>query len=69
MRDEYDFTGAKKNPYVKKEKQQVTINLDSEVIVYFKEIAAKSGIPYQTLINLYLSDCAAKKLQPNISWS
>ncbi len=69
MRDEYDFSNAKKNPYVKKEKQQVTINLDSEVIVYFKETAAKSGIPYQTLINLYLSDCAAKKLQPNISWT
>ena len=69
MRDEYDFSDAKKNPYVKKEKQQVTINLDSEVIVYFKETAAKSGIPYQTLINLYHYDCDAKKLQNNISWT
>ncbi|MBQ8401485.1 MAG: BrnA antitoxin family protein [Clostridia bacterium] len=68
MRDEYDFSGARKNPFVKKEKQQITINLDSDVIVYFKEAAAKSGIPYQTLINLYLADCAARNLQPNITW-
>ena len=68
MRDEYDFSEARKNPYVKKDKQQITINLDSDVIVYFKETAAKAGIPYQTLINLYLADCAARNLQPNITW-
>lgn len=68
MREEYNFTNARKNPYTKKEKQQVTINLDSDVIVYFKETASKSGIPYQTLINLYLADCAARNLHPDISW-
>ena len=69
MRAEYNFANAKKNPYLKKSKQQITINLDSEVINYFKETSAKSGIPYQTLINLYLADCVSKNLQPNISWN
>ena len=34
MKEEYDFTKAKKNPYAKKLRQQVTINLDSSVIDY-----------------------------------
>lgn len=68
MRDEYDFSDAKKNPYAKNEKQQITINLDSKVISYFKETARESGMPYQTLINLYLSNCAEKNLKPEIIW-
>lgn len=68
MREEYDFSQAKKNPYAKKIKQQITINLDSEVIAYFKKQSNESGIPYQTLINLYLSDCAANNRRINISW-
>jgi predicted DNA binding CopG/RHH family protein len=68
MKEEYDFTKAKKNPYAKKLRQQVTINLDSSVIDYFKEMSALSGIPYQTLINLYLSDCVKSRRQLNISW-
>ena len=68
MEEEYDFTKAKKNPYAKKLRQQVTINLDSSVIDYFKEMSALSGIPYQTLINLYLSDCVKSRRQLNISW-
>lgn len=68
MRDEYDFSNATKNPYAKKLKQQITINIDTDVITYFKEMSAKSGIPYQTLINMYLSDCAAQNRQLNISW-
>ena len=67
MKEEYDFTKAKKNPYAKKLRQQVTINLDSSVIDYFKEMSASSGIPYQTLINLYLSDCVKSRRQLNIS--
>ncbi len=61
MREEYNFSNAKRNPYVKREKQQITINLDSDIIEYFKTQSLSSGIPYQTLINLYLSDCVAKK--------
>lgn len=68
MRTEYDFKNAKRNPYVKKEKQQITINIDSEVITYFKDMASDSGIPYQTLINLYLSDCVAQKRELQMSW-
>ena len=67
MKEEYDFTKAKKNPYAKKLRQQVTINLDSSVIDYFKEMSVSSGIPYQTLINLYLSDCVKSRRQLNIS--
>lgn len=67
-REEYDFTNARKNPYVKKVKKQITINIDSEAIDYFKEQSAVSGIPYQTLINLYLADCASKHRKINVSW-
>lgn len=69
MREEYDFSGAKKNPYAKKLKKQITINIDAEIVDYFKEMAENTGIPYQTLINLYLSDCAANKKQLNFSWT
>ena len=69
MKEEYDFSNAKRNPYVKKLKQQITINLDSDAVAYFKSLAEKLGIPYQTLINLYLSDCARNKKEPKISWN
>ena len=57
MRDEYDFSKSVANPYVRKPRSQVTMNLDDDVIAYFKAQAAKTGIPYQRLINLYLSQC------------
>ncbi len=69
MREEYDFSKAKKNPYAKKLKQQITINIDVEVIDFFKRMSSTSGIPYQTLINLYLSDCANQNRKINISWT
>ena len=69
MKDEYDFSGAKKNPYAKKLKQQITINIDSDTVAYFKEQAESSGIPYQTLINLYLADCVANKKKLQLSWN
>lgn len=68
MRTEYDFSSGKKNPYAKRLKKQITINIDSDTIEYFKAQSKSSGIPYQTLINLYLSDCAAKKKQIQTSW-
>lgn len=68
MREEYDFSNAVKNPYAKRLKQQITINVDNEVIGYFKEMSAESGIPYQTLINLYLSDCVESNRKINLSW-
>lgn len=68
MGEEYDFSKGKRNSYVKKLKKQITINIDSETIDYFKEQSEDSGIPYQTLINLYLTDCAVQKKQLQMSW-
>ena len=68
MREEYDFSNGRKNPYVKKMKKQITINIDSDTIDFFKEQSEASGIPYQTLINLYLSDCAKQKKQLQMTW-
>jgi len=70
MREEYDIENLnpRKNPYAKKLKKQVTINLSNEAVAYFKDQAAETGIPYQTLINLYLLDCAESKKKLRISW-
>lgn len=68
MKEEYDFSNAVKNPYAKKLKQQVTINLETDVVNFFKDMAASAGIPYQTLINLYLSDCMKNKRTLHLSW-
>ncbi len=69
MMNEYDFSGARKNPYTKKLKKQITINLDGDTVDYFKSLSESTGIPYQTLMNLYLSDCAKNKKQPSVSWN
>lgn len=68
MRDEYDFSEARKNPYAKELKQQITINLDRETVDYFKKQSGTTGIPYQTLINLYLRDCVANNRSLHLSW-
>ncbi len=69
MEGEYDFSKAKKNPYAKRLKRRVTIRLDSPTVDYFKALADETGIPYQTLINLYLRDCAESKRELNLEWS
>ena len=69
MKDEYDFSNARQNPYAKKLKKQITINLDNDTIDYFKNLAQTTGIPYQTLINLFLADCAKNKKQPTVAWN
>ena len=68
MKNEYDFSKGKKNPYAKMLKKQVTINLSTEAIAYFKEQAKETGVPYQTLINLYLTDCARSGKKLAITW-
>ena len=70
MREEYDFSklNARKNPYAKKLKKQISIKLDQYVIDYFKEVAMETGVPYQTLINMYLVDCVKNKKRLNVSW-
>ena len=63
MREEYNIKtlNPRKNPYLKKEKQQVTMNINTTTVDYFKNLAVESGIPYQTLINLYLDECVTEK--------
>ena len=68
MRDDYDFSKSTKNPYAKKLKKQVTIRLDEDTIEYFKDLAEKKDLPYQSLINLYLRDCAQSRKDLKIEW-
>lgn len=68
MRTEYDFSKAKKNPYAARLKQRVTIRLDAPTLEYFKALSEETGIPYQTLINLYLRDCAESGRKLRMSW-
>lgn len=70
MKKEYDLTKLKsrKNPYAAKLKKQVTIRMGSDVVDYFKEMSEATGIPYQSLINLYLRDCMANHRKIDTSW-
>jgi predicted DNA binding CopG/RHH family protein len=71
MREHYDFARMKgrKNPYAKRLKRTITIRLDQDLIQYFKDLAAETGLPYQNLINLYLRDCAAHSRKLALSWT
>jgi len=71
MRESYDIKNLnpRKNPYSKELKQQITIKLSQVVIEYFKSESEETGIPYQTLINLYLSDCVKEKRKIDIKWN
>ena len=68
MRKEYDFSKSRKNPYASQLKKQITIRLDEDSIDYFKGISEQVGIPYQSLINLYLRDCADQHRRLDLSW-
>jgi uncharacterized protein (DUF4415 family) len=68
MRKEYDFSKSRKNPYASQLKKQITIRLDEDSITYFKAVSEEVGIPYQSLINLYLRDCAASNRKLSLSW-
>lgn len=70
MKEHYDFTKmkGKKNPYIKYLKQPVTMRLDRESVDYFKSLSEESGIPYQTLINLYLRDCTMNHRKLEMQW-
>jgi len=69
MRKRYDFAKGRKNPYAKRLKKQITIRIDEPTIEYFKRVAENSGIPYQTLINLYLRDCAERRRELSLEWN
>jgi uncharacterized protein (DUF4415 family) len=69
MREHYDFSKSIPNPYAKRLKKQVTIRIDEDTIKYFKTMAEEKGIPYQSLINLYLRDCAQSHRNLKLRWS
>ncbi len=69
MRDSYDFSESVPNPYAKRLKKQITIRIDEDTISYFKAMAEDKGIPYQSLINLYLRDCATEQRSLKMSWA
>lgn len=70
MKNEYDFSKMKsrRNPYAARLKKSVTMRLGEDVIEYFKKMAEETGVPYQSLINLYLRDCIAQHRKVDISW-
>jgi hypothetical protein len=68
MRKHYDFSQAKPNPYAKRLKREVTVQLDEGTVEYFEAIAAETGIPARTLINLYLRECAASRKRLALRW-
>ncbi len=71
MLEEYDIDklNPRHNPYAKELKKQITIKISPTVIDYFKNEAVETGIPYQTLINLYLTDCVKTKKKLTMNWS
>jgi uncharacterized protein (DUF4415 family) len=68
MKKSYDFSKGKRNPYAKRLKKQITIRLDEATLAYFKRLADETEVPYQTLINLFLRDCARAKKRPAMRW-
>ena len=68
MKKEYDFSNSIKNPYIKKLKKQISLRVEKDTIEYFKQLSIELGIPYQNLMNMFLSDCASKNLRPKIQW-
>lgn len=68
MRKHYDFSDSSPNPYAQKLKKQITIRIDEDTIDYFKNMAEEKGIPYQSLINLYLRDCAQAHRDLKLQW-
>jgi len=69
MRKEYDFSESKPNPYARKLKRQVTIRIDEDALEYFKSLATEMGMPYQSLINNYLRECARTNKRPSVKWA
>jgi len=69
MKNEYDFSKSVKNPYAKHLKKQVTLRLGIDVIDYFKNLSEQTGVPYQSLINLYLQDCAHSQKKLKLNWA
>ena len=69
MKKSYDFSKSIKNPYLRKPKKQLTIRLDEDTIEYFRSLSEDSGIPYQSLMNLYLRECASSNKKLTMKWA
>jgi predicted DNA binding CopG/RHH family protein len=69
MRKSYDFSNARRNPYAREIKRQITIRIEEATLAYFKKLARATSIPYQTLINMYLRDCAVSQKELRLEWS
>lgn len=68
MKTNYDFSRSRKNPYAKALKRQITIRLDAETIEYFRRLSRETGLPYQSLMNMYLRDCAQNHRKLRLKW-
>ncbi len=70
MKKEYDLSKMKSrpNPYAKKLKKQVTLSIGPDIVDYFKKMSEETGIPYQSLINLYLEDCVSSNRKLKMNW-
>ncbi len=68
MKKQYDFSKARPNPYAKRLKKQITLRLDQPTLTYFKNLGERLGMPYQTLINMYLRDCAEHRKELRVQW-
>ena len=68
MRKSYDFSKSQRNPYARALKRQITIRLDESTLSYFRGLSGQLGMPYQSLINLYLRDCVTQHRQVKIDW-
>jgi len=68
MKKNYDFSKARRNPYAARLKKQITIRLDGDTLAYFRALSDETEIPYQTLINFFLRDCAKTKKRPSLRW-
>ena len=69
MKKEYDFSDSVKNPYAKRLKKQITLRVNEDAVTYFKQLASETGIPYQNLINLYLTECAHSGKKLALKWA
>jgi hypothetical protein len=56
------------NPYTRRLKKPVTIRLDEATIAYFKDLAEEPELPYQSLVNLCVRDCAAQGRRLDLFW-
>ncbi|MDR3225463.1 MAG: BrnA antitoxin family protein [Clostridiales Family XIII bacterium] len=68
MQEEYDFSNAKPGRLAGRGTTQITIRINNDTLEYFKQLSEEAILPYQTLINFYLNDCAKKKMNLGLSW-